>query len=54
MIRKEIPNIKKLKEKERKNNRDEKMNKSLLHRKKRNDSKAEKKLKKKLKLASIR
>ena len=49
MIRKEIPNIKKLKEKERKNNRDEKMNKSLLHRKKRNDIKAEKKLKKEVK-----
>ena len=49
MIRKEIPNIKKLKEKERKNNRDEKMNKSLLHRKKRNDSRAEKKLKKEVK-----
>ena len=49
MKRKGISNIKKLKERELKNNKDEKINKSLLHRKKKNDSKAEKKLKKEVK-----
>ena len=50
MIRKQVSNIKKLKEKQRKNNRDEKLNKSLLHKKKKNDNKAEKKLKKESKM----
>ena len=49
MKRKGISNIKKLKERELKNNKDEKINKSLLHRKKKNDSKAKKKLKKEVK-----
>ena len=50
MIRKQIPNIKKFKEKQRKNNKDEKINKSLLNKKKKNDNKAERKLKKESKM----
>lgn len=49
MKREKILNIRKLKEKELKNNKDQKINKSLLHRKNKNKNKAERKLKKEIK-----